>query len=172
MTTSGFPDHFFSQSDDGLELFLAVPAKYNRFAWFLIGSYIRALYWATAWRLRGRSVPELARQLCASPLRITWRQHWFPMVIRRIDEVLKILGKEDHQRCLIRSLMMCRLLRRMDFEPRLNMGLAEDQREMGHAWVTLADRPVCDNLHSGFSALLHDDGDIRYWLPDVVATDG
>jgi Transglutaminase-like superfamily len=111
--------------------------------------------------LRRATVAEVAQEICASPVHTSART--VDAQDRASLEQARRLGRAvtrtlafapGDTRCLIRSLVLCRLLSRRGTAGRLVIGVRPAPEFLGHAWVEVAGHPVLPPGDGSFGRLV------------------
>jgi hypothetical protein len=150
-----------------VEELVLVSARYNRTKWGLIRLYIRGMKLLFSAGLKTVSLRKLA-EFSGRSAGVRWKSAWLPRVLAQVDGLLGVQSSPEHRKCLLRSLLFHHCLGRMGMASVLNIGLAGDHQQIGHAWVTVDGEALLDDGHERFPVFLFDDGSVRYWYSDPL----
>ena len=119
---------------------------------------VLATYCRVRWTFSRRGLADAVRILRSEPIDSPPRrpddEDAFVPVERLayiVQSVLRLLPTDS--RCLMRSLVLTRVLARRGLSSSLHIGVATDPQFAAHAWVEYGGRPVLPNYAGAFSRL-------------------
>jgi hypothetical protein len=119
-----------------------------------LGFEILAAYAYVRWQLRRKALPEALTAVRSTPRRRRTEGETRPTGLRLGRAVVRTLSLlPTDSRCLMRSLVLVRLLARRGIEAQLILGVSSAERFQAHAWVELDGRPVLASGGGSFARL-------------------